>query len=96
MVLSDRSIRAEIEAGRVVIDPYDPGLIHPRLGALRLGVSIGFACYPADGRDCGTLLSAADAHMYGDKTERKLGRLAGWDRPDATSGKDDPKLRLAA
>ena len=29
MVLSDRSIRAEIEAGRVVIDPYDPGLIQP-------------------------------------------------------------------
>jgi dCTP deaminase len=29
MVLSDRTIRAEIEAGRVVIDPYDPGLIQP-------------------------------------------------------------------
>src|SRR3954454_6431707 len=29
MVLSDRSIRAEIEAGRVVIDPYDPGLVQP-------------------------------------------------------------------
>ncbi|MFL5912911.1 MAG: dCTP deaminase domain-containing protein [Gaiellaceae bacterium] len=29
MVLSDRSIRGEIEAGRVVIDPYDPGLIQP-------------------------------------------------------------------
>jgi dCTP deaminase len=29
MVLSDRSIRAEIEAGRVVIDPYDPALIQP-------------------------------------------------------------------
>jgi dCTP deaminase len=29
MVLSDRSIRAEIEAGRVAIDPYDPGLIQP-------------------------------------------------------------------
>ncbi|MFL5884024.1 MAG: dCTP deaminase [Thermoleophilaceae bacterium] len=29
MVLSDRSIRAEIEAGRVVIDPYDEGLVQP-------------------------------------------------------------------
>src|SRR4051812_40219459 len=29
MVLSDRSIRAEIEAGRVVVDPYDPDLIQP-------------------------------------------------------------------
>src|SRR5213595_1629176 len=29
MVLSDRSIRAEIEGGRVVIDPYDPALVQP-------------------------------------------------------------------
>ena len=29
MVLSDRTIRSEIEAGRVVIDPYDPALIQP-------------------------------------------------------------------
>src|SRR3954468_14735179 len=29
MVLSDRSIRAEIEAGRVVVEPYDPALIQP-------------------------------------------------------------------
>jgi dCTP deaminase len=29
MVLSDRSIRSEIEAGRVVIDPYDPAMVQP-------------------------------------------------------------------
>ena len=29
VVLSDRSIRAEIEGGRIVIDPYDPDLIQP-------------------------------------------------------------------
>jgi dCTP deaminase len=29
MVLSDRTIRAEIEAGRVVMEPYDPALIQP-------------------------------------------------------------------
>ena len=29
MILSDRDIRAVIEAGRVVIDPYDPGCIQP-------------------------------------------------------------------
>ncbi|MEA2398727.1 MAG: dCTP deaminase [Thermoleophilaceae bacterium] len=29
MVLSDRTIRAEIDAGRVVIDPFDPGLVQP-------------------------------------------------------------------
>jgi len=29
MVLSDRTIRAEIDDGRIVIDPFDPGLIQP-------------------------------------------------------------------
>ena len=29
MVLSDRTIKAEIEAGRIVIDPYDVGLVQP-------------------------------------------------------------------
>ena len=29
MVLSDRTIRAEIAAGRIVIDPFDPGLVQP-------------------------------------------------------------------
>jgi dCTP deaminase len=29
VVLSDRTIRAEIDAGRIVIEPYDPDLIQP-------------------------------------------------------------------
>ena len=29
MVLSDRSIRDEIEAGRIVVDPFDAGLVQP-------------------------------------------------------------------
>ena len=29
MVLSDRTIRAEIDAGRVKIDPFDPALVQP-------------------------------------------------------------------
>jgi dCTP deaminase len=29
MLLSDRDLRAEIEAGRVAIDPYDPSMIQP-------------------------------------------------------------------
>ncbi len=56
---------------------YDPGLCHERLGSLRLGVSIGYGCFPHEGRDCASLLSAADTHMYRNKTERKLGSLAG-------------------
>jgi dCTP deaminase len=29
VVLSDRTIRAEIEAGRIAIDPFDPALVQP-------------------------------------------------------------------
>jgi dCTP deaminase len=29
MVLSDRTIRAEVEAGRIVFDPFDPSLVQP-------------------------------------------------------------------
>ena len=29
MVLSDRTIREEIDSGRIAFDPYDPGLIQP-------------------------------------------------------------------
>jgi len=29
MVLSDRTIKMEIEAGRIVLDPYDPKLVQP-------------------------------------------------------------------
>jgi dCTP deaminase len=29
MVLSDRTIREEVEAGRIVFDPYDPDLVQP-------------------------------------------------------------------
>jgi len=62
------------------VDSYDPGLLHPRLGALRLGVSIGWGCFPVEGDDFGSLIAAADSHMYREKTERKLGKLADPDR----------------
>ena len=29
MVLSDRTIRSEIEAGRIVFDPYDASMVQP-------------------------------------------------------------------
>jgi dCTP deaminase len=29
LVLSDRTIKAEVEAGRIVFDPYDPSLVQP-------------------------------------------------------------------
>jgi len=70
---------AEALAARLqkAVESYEPGLIHPRLGALHLGVSIGYGCFPADGTNFASLIAAADAHMYREKTERKLGRLAG-------------------
>ncbi len=37
MVLSDRTIREEIEAGRLVIDPFDPKALQPASVDLRLG-----------------------------------------------------------
>ncbi len=74
------------ERVRAAITSYDPGLQHPRLGALRLGVSIGTSCFPQDGSDCATLLSAADQRMYQDKTDRKLRIMAGGQtlEPDTT------------
>ena len=37
MILSDRTIREELAAGRIVIDPYDEGAIQPSSVDLRLG-----------------------------------------------------------
>jgi dCTP deaminase len=36
VVLSDRTIRSEIESGRIVIDPFDPGMIQPSSIDLRV------------------------------------------------------------
>jgi diguanylate cyclase (GGDEF)-like protein/putative nucleotidyltransferase with HDIG domain len=58
------------------VEQYDPGLTHPQLGMLRLGVSIGYACYPGDSDDYTSLLAIADTRMYSNKTERNLRRLA--------------------
>lgn len=36
MLLSDRDIRAEVDAGRVVLEPFDPGMIQPSSVDVRL------------------------------------------------------------
>jgi dCTP deaminase len=36
VVLSDRTIRSEIDGGRIVIDPFDPGMIQPSSVDLRV------------------------------------------------------------
>ncbi|MDX1933274.1 MAG: diguanylate cyclase, partial [Capsulimonadales bacterium] len=75
---------AEVMKNRLqtAVTGYDPGLVHPRLGELRLGVSIGSACYPSDGTDIATLFSIADAAMYRNKTDRKLEQMVGSRRTD--------------
>ena len=78
------------------VEDYDPGLVHDKLGALRLSVSIGYACFPADAQDPAGLLSVADTRMYQDKTERKLGKLAGRDKQESPSRSDGLQLRLVA
>ena len=40
MILSDRTIREQIEAGRIEIDPYDPAQVQPSSVDLRLGSRI--------------------------------------------------------
>jgi diguanylate cyclase (GGDEF) domain/uncharacterized domain HDIG len=60
---------------REAVSGYEAGLFHHRLGAVRLGASIGIACYPQDGNDAASLISRADARMYDEKAERKLMRL---------------------
>lgn len=42
------------------------------LGGVAVGISLGVAFYPEDGRDSTTLLSTADRRMYGNKPERHL------------------------
>jgi diguanylate cyclase (GGDEF)-like protein/putative nucleotidyltransferase with HDIG domain len=57
------------------VEAYDVGLVHERLGTLKLGISIGIASYPEDGEEWQDLFAVADRHMYHNKTDRKLGRL---------------------
>ena len=47
MVLSDRSIREEIAAGRIVIDPFDDALVQPSSVDVRVGTGAqaGPACH---------------------------------------------------
>jgi diguanylate cyclase (GGDEF)-like protein/putative nucleotidyltransferase with HDIG domain len=77
------------------VESYNPGLVHEKIGALHLGVSIGYACFPHDGLDCAALLSVADSRMNHHKTERKLGTLATKDRQQQADP-PMPPLRIAA
>ena len=47
------------------------------VGAGYLGISVGVACYPADGDDAEALLAAADQRMYSEKQRGTRSRSAG-------------------
>jgi diguanylate cyclase (GGDEF)-like protein len=73
-VLLDRAdgTAAQRLAGRlegVMIEPY-----RGQGWQLAVGASIGWAVYPADGKDAAALLDAADGRMYAVKRERRMGR----------------------
>ena len=40
VLLSDRDIRAELESGRVVLDPYEPTMLQPSLIDVRLDTAM--------------------------------------------------------
>ncbi|MGE4458080.1 MAG: diguanylate cyclase [Stenotrophomonas sp.] len=65
------------EDARAVVGMLQAALDQPQAqpSFARIGVSIGVACCPADGRDAETLLRHADADMYAAKHGR--GRAAG-------------------
>lgn len=56
MLLSDRDIRAELDAGRVVLDPYEPGMIQPSSIDVRLDKF--FRVF--DNHKCGVIDPAVD------------------------------------
>ncbi len=78
MLRSATREEAEAMAHRLAlaIEQQDMGVDHPAYGALSIGASVGYACFPADGTDCATLIASADACMYRVKAERKLDAMA--------------------
>ena len=61
-------VRELVQRLQIAVDHHDFGFKEARLG---FGVSIGWACYGADGDTLDELLIAADRAMYGDKFKRK-------------------------
>ncbi len=61
MLLSDRDIKAEIESGRVKLDPHDPELIQPSSIDVRLDRGPGYVnvCRFTPPRTCLRVLSVA-------------------------------------
>ena len=60
---------------------FDTGLVHPKLGKLRLPLSIGIAHFPQDGNAPSELLSCATHRVQDIKNDRKLTLLSSLSSP---------------
>lgn len=69
----------QLMANRVQAVVQQPVLIDGH--SVRVGTSIGIACYPQDGQDAATLLRRADEAMYQAKRERSSGLAFAQDLP---------------
>ena len=67
--------------GRLILEALS-GPLQVGAHSVRVGVSIGAACFPRDARDRSSLLSAADAAMYAAKREGKHRMLLTGMAPD--------------
>ena len=74
MILSDRDIRAEIEAGRIVIDPYGPESVQP--SSVDVHLASKFRVFENQ-RPGDWLVYNADEFRYGNYFRRLGTRFAG-------------------
>jgi diguanylate cyclase (GGDEF)-like protein len=61
-------VRELVQRLQHAVDDYKFGVD----GASRIGISVGWACFGADGESIDELLLAADRAMYADKLRRKV------------------------
>ncbi|HEY3781032.1 MAG TPA: HD domain-containing phosphohydrolase [Fimbriimonadaceae bacterium] len=54
------------------VEQLELDLVHESIGQIHLGMSVGIAVFPQDGKDSAALIAAADHDMYQNKSERKL------------------------
>ena len=71
LLTSDNAVPTDVMAliGRIRNEADKPW--YYRKKEIRLGVSIGYACYPADGSNIAALLETADRRMYREKQDRR-------------------------
>ena len=75
VILSDRSLREAVEAGRIVIDPFDPGLVQPSSVDVRVDRSedpIGDLRRLLDAHDAYAAFNAGVNELFGGHPDAAL------------------------